>query len=125
MTKRLASVTTEDYRQLAEKRLPTFLYDYIAGGANDEITMAANIADFRKLCIKQHVMRDVSSVDTSTVLSGQASSMPLALAPVGMAGMMARRGEVQGARGGSASGCAIYLLDGRYLFGGGNQIRNK
>jgi len=99
MTKRLASVTTEDYRQLAEKRLPTFLYDYIAGGANDEITMAANIADFRKLCIKQHVMRDVSSVDTSTVLSGQASSMPLALAPVGMAGMMARRGEVQGARG--------------------------
>ncbi len=104
MTKRLASVTAEDYRLLAEKRLPTFLYDYIAGGANDEMTMAANIADFRKLCLKQQVMRDVSDVDISTVLSGKACRMPLALAPVGMAGMMARRGEVQAARGAEKAG---------------------
>jgi len=98
VTNKFTPATTEDYRQLAEKRLPTFLYDYIAGGANDEITMAANVSDFRKLCLTQQVMRDVSKVDTSTHLSGYAASMPMALAPVGMAGMMARRGEIQGAK---------------------------
>jgi L-lactate dehydrogenase (cytochrome) len=104
MTKRYTPVTSDDFQRLAEKRLPTFLYDYITGGANDELTLAANIADFRKLLLKQQVMRDVSSIDTSTVLAGQHASMPLALAPVGMAGMMARRGEVQGARAAEKAG---------------------
>jgi L-lactate dehydrogenase (cytochrome) len=104
MTKKFTPATTEDYRLLAEKRLPTFLYDYVTGGANDEITMAANISDFRKLCLTQQVMRDVSNIDTSTILSGQAASMPLALAPVGMAGMMARRGEIQAAQAAKKAG---------------------
>ncbi len=104
MTKHITPVTTEDYRRLAEKRLPTFLYDYITGGANDEHTLAANVADFRKLCLKQKVLHDVKDRDTSTVLSGQNVSMPLALAPIGMAGMMARRGEVQGARAAHRAG---------------------
>jgi len=97
-------VTAMDYRGLAEKRLPRFLFDYIDGGANDEDTLRANVADFSRYCLKQQVMRDVSSIDTSTVLSGQAVSMPLALAPVGLAGMMARRGEVLGARVAVAAG---------------------
>jgi L-lactate dehydrogenase (cytochrome) len=96
--------TATDYRRLAQKRLPRFLFEYIDGGANDQDTMGANIADFRRYRLKQHVMRDVGDRDTSTTLLGQASSMPVALAPVGMAGMMARRGEVQGARGAKAVG---------------------
>ncbi|WP_232059233.1 L-lactate dehydrogenase [Kineobactrum salinum] len=91
-------VTVADYRRLAMRRLPRFLFDYIDGGANDEITLAANTSAFRALRLKQRVMRDVSSVDTSTLLFGRQASMPLALAPVGMAGMFARRGEVQAAR---------------------------
>lgn len=94
----LNPVTSTDYRQLAEKRLPRFLFDYIDGGANEEITMAANNADFSRYQLKQRVMRDVSSVDTSTCMLGNAFNMPLALAPVGMAGMFSRRGEVIGAR---------------------------
>ncbi len=97
-------VSTTDYRRLAEKRLPRFLYEYIDGGANEQDTMAANIADFRRYRLKQHVLRDVGDRDTSTTLLGQASSMPVALAPVGMAGMMARRGEVQGARSARTAG---------------------
>ena len=104
MTKKFTPVTTDDFQRLAEKRLPTFLYDYITGGANEELTMKANVADFRKLLLKQQVMRDVSAVDTSTVLAGQPASMPMALAPVGMAGMMARRGEVQAARAAEKAG---------------------
>ncbi len=97
-------VTVKDYRRLAEKRLPRFLFDYVDGGANQEHSLAANVDDFRRICLKQHVMRDVSEVDTSTTLSGQPARMPVALAPIGMAGMMARRGEVQAARAALSAG---------------------
>jgi L-lactate dehydrogenase (cytochrome) len=102
-------VTAEDYQYLAHRRLPRFLTDYIDGGAGREDSMAANEDDFQLLCLKQRVMRDVSRVDTGTVLCGRKLSMPLALAPVGMAGMMARRGEVQGARAAAALGVPFTL----------------
>ncbi len=91
-------VTAADYRRLAEKRLPRFLFDYIDGGANEEMTMAANVADFSRYRLRQRVMRDVGDIDTATTLCGKPCNMPLALAPVGMAGLMARRGEALGAR---------------------------
>jgi len=97
-------VTPDDYRYLAKKRLPRFLFEYIEGGANDQITLSSNVNDFSQIKLKQQVMRDVGDIDTSTILLGQKSSMPLALAPIGMAGMMARRGEVQGARAAKALG---------------------
>lgn len=90
-------VTVNDYRRLAKKRLPRFLFDYLDGGANREETMRRNTADFSRYILRQRVMRDVSSVDTTARMSGQIYSMPLAMAPVGMAGMYARRGEVQAA----------------------------
>ena len=97
-------VTVPDYRRLAKKRLPRFLFDYIDGGANREDSMRANEADFLDYTLTQRVMHDVDNIDTSTTLSGQPASMPLALAPIGMAGMMARRGEVQGARAAETAG---------------------
>jgi len=97
-------VTALDYRRLAKKRLPRFLFEYIDGGANDEDTLAANVSDFRRFKLQQRVMRNVENIDTSTVLSGQPASMPLALAPIGIAGMMGRRGEVLGVRGAEAAG---------------------
>jgi len=97
-------VTVPDYRRLAKKRLPRFLFDYIDGGANREDSMRANEADFLDYSLAQRVMHDVDNINTSTTLSGQPASMPLALAPIGMAGMMARRGEVQGARAAEAAG---------------------
>ena len=97
-------VSVADYRRRAKRRLPAFLFDYIEGGANDEDTVASNVSDFRHYRLKQRVMRDVDDVDTRTTLAGHAASMPLALAPVGMAGMFARRGEVQGARAAQRAG---------------------
>lgn len=93
-----------DYRRLAEKRLPRFLFDYIDGGANTEHTLAANHNDFLNLHLRQRVLKDVSQLSTTTELFGQALNMPVALAPIGMAGMMARRGEVQGAKAAAAAG---------------------
>jgi L-lactate dehydrogenase (cytochrome) len=91
-------VTPADYRRLAERRLPRFLFDYVDGGANDEITLAANVADLRRIALRQNVMRDVAKIDTSTTLVGEAAAMPVVLAPIGMAGMLARRGETQAVR---------------------------
>jgi len=97
-------VSVDDYRRLARRRLPAFLFDYIEGGANDEDTAAANIGDFGRYRLKQRVLRNVDSVDTGTTLAGRAAAMPVALAPVGMAGMFARRGEVQAARAAASAG---------------------
>ena len=108
-TLKVTPAGTLDYRRLAEKRLPRFLFDYIDGGANDELTMAANVSDFQAVRLKQRVMRDVSRIDTSSTLAGEAVAMPLVLAPVGMAGMMARRGEVQGARAARKAGIPFTL----------------
>ena len=100
----ISAISVEDYRLRAKRRLPRFLYDYIEGGANAESTMAFNVSQFSQIKLKQFVMRNVSSVDTATTLFGETATMPVALAPVGMAGMFARRGEVQAARAANRAG---------------------
>lgn len=105
----IVPATSFDYRLRSEKRLPRFLFDYIDGGANDELTLAANVADLRKLRIKQRVLRDVSHIDTSTTLAAERASMPMVLAPIGLAGMMARRGEAQAVRVANQAGLPFTL----------------
>lgn len=97
-------VTVDDYRRRARRRLPRFLFDYVDGAANDERTAALNQADFSRFRLKQQVMRDVSRVDTGATLAGERAAMPVVLAPVGMAGLYARRGEVQAARAAASIG---------------------
>ena len=102
-----ASVT--DYRELARRRLPKFLFEYIDGGSYAEATLRRNIADLESIALRQRVLRDVSSIDPSTTLFGQKLAMPVALAPVGLAGLTARRGEVQAARAAGAAGVPFCL----------------
>jgi L-lactate dehydrogenase (cytochrome) len=94
----LVAATALDFRARAERRLPRFLFDYIDGGANDEVTLAANSTDFGRIRLRQHVLRDVSHIDTTARLAAEKVSMPMALAPIGLAGMMSRRGEAQAVR---------------------------
>ena len=98
-----------DYRELARRRLPPFLFHYIDGGSYAETTLAANVADLERLALRQRVLRDVSRVDLSTTLLGQSMAMPVILAPVGLGGMNARRGERQAARAASAAGVPFTL----------------
>src|SRR5688500_4080907 len=97
-TLRLSPATVADYRRLAEARLPRQLFDYIDGGAVDERTLWANRDDFARFHLRQRVLRDVSDVRTDAELFGQPASMPLALAPVGLAGLFRQRGETQAVR---------------------------
>jgi L-lactate dehydrogenase (cytochrome) len=94
---------------MAEARLPRQLFDYIDGGAVDERTLAANREDFARLQLRQRVLRDVSRVETGAQIAGRRASMPVVLAPVGLAGLMRRRGEVQAARAAEAAGVPFCL----------------
>jgi L-lactate dehydrogenase (cytochrome) len=98
-----------DYRELARRRLPRLLFDYIDGGSYAEATLKRNVEDFEAIALRQRVLRDVSKIDLSTELFGQPMSMPVALGPIGMAGMYARRGEVQAAKAAKAAGVPFTL----------------
>ncbi|MBV8594287.1 MAG: alpha-hydroxy-acid oxidizing protein, partial [Caulobacteraceae bacterium] len=105
--KRLASV--EDFRRAARRRLPGMLFHFIDGGSYAEQTLARNVADLEELALRQRVMRDTSIIDMSTELLGRRYGMPVGLCPIGMLGMLARRGEVQAGRAATAMK-APYLL---------------
>lgn len=106
---RVKAASSSDYRELARRRLPRFLFEYIDGGSYDEVTLRANRDDLRAISLRQRVMQDVSRIDTATTLFGQTLRMPVALGPIGLAGMNARRGEVQAARAAEAAGVPFTL----------------
>ena len=98
-----------DYRELARRRLPPFLFEYIDGGSYAEVTLERNIADLRNVALRQRVLRDVSHIDLSTSILGQTLALPVALAPIGLAGMNARRGECQAVRAANKAGIPFTL----------------
>jgi L-lactate dehydrogenase (cytochrome) len=98
-----------DYRELARARLPRFLFEYIDGGSYAEVTLRRNVADLERIALRQRVLRDVSKLDLSTHLFGRGMRLPIALAPIGLAGMTARRGETQAARAAAAAGIPFCL----------------
>lgn len=93
-----------DYRELARRRVPRQLFDYVDGGAYEEVTMRANVADLERVLLRQIVMRDVSRREHAVELLGQQLAMPVILAPIGLGGMFAPRAEVQAARAAEAAG---------------------
>ncbi len=91
--------TVSDYRQLARKNLPKFLFEYIDGGSCNEITLAKNLHALSEISLRQRVLKqDVSEIDLTANFLGKEYSMPTVLGPVALAGMFARRGEVHAAR---------------------------
>jgi len=98
-----------DFRRIAQSRLPPLIFDYVEGGAGDEITIRENEAAFAAIRLPQRVMVDVSAVSTGSDTMGEACTMPLALAPIGFGGLMCRRGEVQAVRAAEATGVPFCL----------------
>src|SRR5699024_55639 len=94
----------QDYRRAARRRIPPFLFHYIDGGASDEHTLRRNVDDLAAVSLRQRVLRDMSELDLRTELFGETLAMPTVLAPVGLTGMYARRGEVQAARAADRKG---------------------
>jgi L-lactate dehydrogenase (cytochrome) len=103
----VAPATILDYRELARRRLPRQLFDYIDGGAYEEATLRANVSDLQRVLLRQVVMRDVSTRSQEVTVLGQRLAFPVVLAPVGLGGMFARRAEVQAARAAHSAGIAF------------------
>ena len=98
-----------DYRELARRRTPKVLFDYAEGGSYTEDTLRRNMADFALVRLRQRVLRDVSEISMATSVFGQDLAMPVMLAPIGMGGLYARRGEAQAARAAAKAGIAMIL----------------
>ncbi|HEV7288068.1 FMN-dependent L-lactate dehydrogenase LldD [Sphingomonas sp.] len=101
--------SANDFREAARRRVPRFLFDYADGGANAEETLRRNVSDLAGVALRQRVLKDVASIDLKTTLFGQEVALPVALGPVGISGMYARRGEVQAARAAAAAGIPTCL----------------
>ncbi|SDF74058.1 MULTISPECIES: FMN-dependent L-lactate dehydrogenase LldD [unclassified Duganella] len=93
-----------DFREAARRKLPPFLFHYLDGGAGAEQTLRANVDDLQQVRLRQRVLQGSEQLDLSAEWFGQRQELPIALAPVGLAGMYARRGEVQAARAASKRG---------------------
>jgi L-lactate dehydrogenase (cytochrome) len=87
-----------DYRNAAKKKLPPFLFHYIDGGSYSEETLTRNVKDLADIALKQRVLNNMSELSLGTEIFGEKLALPIVLAPVGLTGMYARRGEVQAAK---------------------------
>jgi L-lactate dehydrogenase (cytochrome) len=87
-----------DFREAARRKLPPFLFHYLDGGAGAESTLRANESELQSVRLRQRVLRGAEQLDLSVDWFGQRHDLPIALAPVGLTGMYARRGEVQAVR---------------------------
>lgn len=101
--------SAKDYRAAAKAKIPPFLFHYADGGAYDEHTLQRNCEDLADIALRQRILRNMSSLSLETKLFNETLSMPVALAPVGLCGMYARRGEVQAARAADKKGIPFTL----------------
>ena len=102
-------VNYQGFRDAAQKRLPRFIFEYTDGGSYDEHTLRRNVDDFKSVTLRQKVLRDVSNLQLGTRLFGRDMALPVALAPIGIAGFYRRRGETQAVRAAEAAGIPIVL----------------
>jgi len=99
----------EDLRHVASRKVPRSFFDFVEGGSYTEQTLAANCSDFECVKLRQRVLIDVGGRSTRSMILGEAVSLPLALAPVGLCGMLFRDGEILACRAAQAAGIPFCL----------------
>ena len=101
--------TIADLRELARRRVPRAFFEYADRGSYDEVTLRENRDAFDAIRLRQRIMIDVDQRSLATTLVGQSASMPLAIAPTGLAGLQHGSGEILGARAAAAAGIPFCL----------------
>jgi 4-hydroxymandelate oxidase len=102
-------VNVADFQELARQRLPEAVYNYIVGGAGDEISLRRNRSSFDDLLLEPRVLRDVSHLDTSVELFGRRLKHPILLAPTAYHRMVHPDGEPATARAAGAAGATMVI----------------
>ena len=103
------ALNIDDLRTQAKRRLPKVIFEFIDGGALDEVTLRANQSDFEHWRFRTRVLGDITTRDTSTTIMGTPAASPLVLAPTGLAGILSRRGELSASRAAAAAGVPYCL----------------
>ena len=99
----------DDLKQIHRRKVPKMFWDYCESGSYTEQTFGENSSDFHKIRLRQRVARDLSGRTTQTTMMGRDVSMPVALSPVGSAGMQSADGEIKAARAAEAFGVPFTL----------------
>ena len=99
----------DDLKRLHRRRTPRMFYDYAESGSYTEQTFRDNTADFARIRLRQKVAVDMSGRSSAITMLGQSVTLPVALAPVGMAGMQSADGEIKAARAAEAFGVPFTL----------------
>src|SRR2546425_12753715 len=92
-----------ELEEMARAKVPRATFDYIAGGAEDEISLRRNREAFGRWALRPRILTDVSKRDTRTVLLGERVSMPVCVAPTSFHALVHPEGEVATARGTAAA----------------------
>lgn len=103
------AVNVAEMRRMTRRRVPRGVFDYVDGGAEDERTLRANHDAFGMLTFRPRVLRDVSSVDTTTTLLGRPMPLPLVLSPTGFTRILDPAGELAVARAAGRAGLPYSL----------------
>lgn len=104
-----AALTIADLRRIAKRRTPAAAFDYTDGAADAEISLTRARQAFRDIEFHPSILRDVSSVDTSTTIFGGPSALPFGIAPTGFTRLMQTEGEIAGAGAAGAAGIPFTL----------------
>jgi L-lactate dehydrogenase (cytochrome) len=99
----------EDLREIARGRVPKAFLDYVEAGSYTESTLHANRADLQAVKLRQRILIDVDKRDTSSTMLGEKVSLPIALAPIGLCGMVHGDGEILACRAAQAAGIPFTL----------------
>jgi len=98
-----------DLRDLAKKRLPRLIFEFVDRGTEDEVALANNRAAFDRIKLKPRSLIDVSKRSQETTLFGKKQKMPIAIAPTGAAGLLWHEGELKLARAARDAGIPFTL----------------
>ena len=98
------ALSIEDLRTIARKRVPRFVFDYVDGGSDDEVTLHANRESFARLRFRPRTLVDVSQRHLRTTILGGPSAMPVIAGPIGLLGLSWRHGDLELARAAAAAG---------------------
>jgi len=103
------AVNIEDLRGMARKRAPRFVFDFVDGGAEDEVTLRANRRSFERLRFRPRTLVGVSKRSVAATILGAPSALPVIAAPVGLLGLVWRHGDLELARAATAAGIPFAL----------------
>ena len=102
-------ITAGDYEQLARAALDPATFDFVAGGADEELTLRENRAGYERLRLVPHMMRDVSSVSSEVEVLGARLAAPIFASPIGMQRLVHDEAELGTARATRAAGLGFMV----------------